>query len=151
MGMPYIHYYCSRLWSIHRRTFVPSGPLRNRVSRGRIYSTNKTALSKLKSATSTIVTTQGSEKTWQEAYQLAIQQLSLAEAAQDAQENRKALPCREKERAQITNFLKKAICGMQSNNHEGGQEEETRNLKSSLFIARPPGMGKVSICVALCF
>ena len=33
-GMPLIYYYCYRLWSVHRRTFVPSGSLNNRVSRG---------------------------------------------------------------------------------------------------------------------
>merc|ERR1719203_460344 len=105
-----------------------------------MYSTNKAAFKLLVSSSSTrsMVTSNQGKKTWQEAFQSAIQQLSLAEAAQDAQENRRALPCREKERAQITNFLKKAICGMQSNNHEGGEEEETRNLKSSLFIAGPP-------------
>lgn len=90
------------------------------------------------------MSSQGSKKSWQEAFQSAIQQLSLAEAAQDAQESGGVLPCREKERTQITGFLKKAICGLaQSNINEGGEEEETRNLKSSLFIAGPPGTGKV--------
>ena len=151
-GMPYLHYYCSRLWSIHRRTFVPSGPLGNRVSRGRMYSTNKAALRKLTaSATSTVFSNQGSKQTWQEAFRSAIQQLSLAEAARDAQENKKALPCREKEHAQLKNFLKQAICGLvQSNDHTGGKEEDTTNLKSSLFIAGPPGTGKVSTCHTEC-
>ena len=63
-GMPCLHYYCSRLWSIHRRTFVPSGPLKNRVSRGRMYSTNKAALRKLaSSATSTVFSNQSSKQT----------------------------------------------------------------------------------------
>ena len=117
-----------------------------------MYSTNKAALRKLTaSATSTVFSNQGSKQTWQEAFRSAIQQLSLAEAARDAQENKKALPCREKEHAQLKNFLKQAICGLvQSNDHTGGKEEDTTNLKSSLFIAGPPGTGKVSTCHTEC-
>jgi len=144
-GMPCLHYQCSRLWSIHRRTFVPSGHLSNRVSRGRMHSSYKTALSKLQptaAESSKVASKQQPKKSWQEAFQWAIQQLSLAEAAQDAQENGMVLSCREKERAQITSFLRKAICGLK--NSEGGEEEETMNLKSSLFIAGPPGTGKTA-------
>jgi len=150
-GVPCIHYHCSRLWSIHRRTFVPSGSCSNRVLRGRMHSAHKAAFNKLQQMLSSSVESiasayQQREKPWKETFQFAIQQLSLAEAAQDAQENGMALPCREEERKQITSFLKKAISGLVHSNKDGGvEEDETMNLKSSLFIAGPPGTGKVRI------
>jgi Cdc6-like AAA superfamily ATPase len=95
------------------------------------------------------ITISSGNKSWKEEFQVAIQKLSLAEAAQDAQENGMVLSCRESERAQIMSFLRKAISGLvQSNSNDGGEEEEVKNLKSSLFIAGPPGTGKVSIIVA---
>ena len=141
-GMPLLHYQCSRLWSIHRRSFVPSGSLNNRVSRGRMHSAYKMAFDKLHREMSSTESTSSSEKSWKESFQAAIQKLSLAAAAQDTQENGMTLACREKEREHITNFLKKAISGLQSTNNDGGEDQETKNLKSSLFIAGPPGTGK---------
>lgn len=86
----------------------------------------------------------GGEKPWTEAFQSAIQQLSLAEAAESAQEGM-VLACREKERGQITTFLRKAICGLtQRSKNDGQEEEDTKNLKSSMFIAGPPGTGKTA-------
>jgi len=89
-------------------------------------------------------------KSWKEEFQAAIQNLSLAEAAQDAQENGMVLSCRETERAQIITFLRKAISGLvQSNHNDGGDEEAIKNVKSSLFIAGPPGTGKVRYYVRM--
>ncbi|KAL7543938.1 hypothetical protein ACHAXR_013332 [Thalassiosira sp. AJA248-18] len=147
LGMPCINYFCSRLWSIHRRSFVPSGSLNNRVSRGRMHSAYKAALSKLHrlpSAVSTSPFNQRNVKSWKESFQTAIQQLSLAEAAQDAQENGVVLACREKERDQIKSFLNTAICGLVTTNKADGQKDETMNLTSSMFIAGPPGTGKTA-------
>jgi hypothetical protein len=146
MGMPCIHYQCSRLWSIHRRSFVPSGSLNNRVSRGRMYSAYKSALEIL----NRLPTDSGALSTgsWKESFQAAIQQLSLAEAAQDAQDNGMVLACREKERARIKSFLTKAIRGSSSKDISQ-DEDETMNLQSSMFIAGPPGTGKVSSFVTL--
>ena len=145
-GMPFMHYQCSRFWSIHRRSFVPSGPLSNRVSRGRMYSAYEVAFTKLQqrasaSVGSTSVHAPLREKaSWKVAFQTAIQKLSLAEAAQDTQENGMVLTCREKERKQIKRFLQKGICGL---NEGRDKEGKTKNLKTSLFIAGPPGTGKV--------
>jgi len=145
LDMPLIHYQCSRLWSIHRRSFVPSGSLSNRISRGRMHSAYKMAFDQLNSISTSISNASSREQTWKEAFQSAIRKLSLAEAAQDTQEHGMALTCREQERKQITSFLKKAIHGLQSNTlDEDGEDEETKNLKSSLFIAGPPGTGKTA-------
>lgn len=144
MGIPNINYHCSRFWSIHRRSFVPSGSLSNRVSRGRMHSAYKAAFSKLASGSSAEIVDPSSSTSWEEEFQTAIQKLSLAESAHDAQENGMVLSCRENERAQIISFVRKAISGLaQSCKFDGGVDEEVKNLKSSLFIAGPPGTGKV--------
>lgn len=137
-GMPLIHYHCSRLWSIHRRSFVPSGSLSNRISRGRMHSAYKIAFDQLHLKSNDESTASTGKQSWKESFQTAIHKLSLAEAAQDTQEGM-ALATRQKERKQITSFLKKAICGL-----EGEDDEELKNLKSSLFIAGPPGTGKTA-------
>ena len=108
-----------------------------------MYSAYKAAFDKLKKSDDGQAS---SEKTWQEAFHLAIQKLTLAEAASDTQEKGMELVCREKERQQITSFLKKAICGLvqSSQNEDGEGGGASKHLKSSLFIAGPPGTGKVS-------
>jgi hypothetical protein len=147
-SMPNIHYHCSRFWSIHRRSFVPAGSLSNRVSRGRMHSAYKAAFSKLESGSSvTKIVEPTSNTSWKEEFQTAIHKLSLAEAAHDAQENGMVLSCRENERAQIITFVRKAISGLaQANKFDGTVDDEVKNLKSSLFIAGPPGTGKVRWC-----
>ncbi len=146
LGMPLIHYYCSRFWSIHRRSFAPSGSLSNRVSRGRMYSAHKAAFGALeRSARCAMDAATFGEISWEKDFRAAIQKLSLAAAAQDAQENGMVLTCRENERKKIANFLRKAISGLTQTNHgRGDEEEETKNIKSSLFIAGPPGTGKTA-------
>jgi hypothetical protein len=143
LGMPLIHYHCSRFWSIHRRSFVPSGSLSNRVLRGRMYSAHKAAFSELERSKCCVADASYSgEISWKADFQAAIRKLSLAAAAQDAQEKGMVLACRENERQMIASFLRKAISGLVQTNHSrGDDEEETKQLKSSLFIAGPPGTG----------
>ena len=38
LGMPLIDVYCSRFWSIHRKSLLPSGDMSGRIARGRSYS-----------------------------------------------------------------------------------------------------------------
>jgi hypothetical protein len=113
-----------------------------------MYSAYRTALNKLQvvpSARSASSSNQQRVLSWKEAFQSTIQQLSLAEASQDAQEKGMVLSCREKERKQITEFLKTAISGLvKSKENTEGEEEGTMTLKSSMFIAGPPGTGKAS-------
>mmetsp|Transcript_6077 Transcript_6077/g.12064 ORF Transcript_6077/g.12064 Transcript_6077/m.12064 type:complete len:1495 (+) Transcript_6077:252-4736(+) len=149
-GMPYIHYYCSRFWSIHRKAFVPSGPLRNLAERGRMHSmyfgknaSMKSALKKLEQVAE--VAPMKSTSSWRDAFYQAIQQLSLAEAAEAVQVDGSTLPCREREREKITSFLKNSIRGNQLKGLK--QTEEGSNAKgATMFIAGGPGTGK-SACV----
>ena len=153
-GMPCIHYHCRRYWSIHRKSFVPSGVLSNRIERGRMHSEYKTALSKLQSTPATNGKRSSEGYSWKEAFQSAIQKLSLAEAAADVQVHGMELKCRERERQHIGSFLRKAIRGLeqplngsqtQDDDSVFGDDEGLMNTKSSIFICGPPGTGKVSV------
>ena len=152
-GMPCIHYHCRRYWSIHRKSFVPSGVLSNRIERGRMHSEYKTALSKLQSTSVANGKRSSEGYSWKEAFQSAIQKLSLAEAAADIQVHGMELKCRERERQHIGSFLRKAIRGLeqplngsqtQDDDSVFGDDEGLMNTKSSIFICGPPGTGKVS-------
>lgn len=152
-GMPCIHYHCRRYWSIHRKSFVPSGLLSNRIERGRMHSQYKTALGKLQSASSSNGKKSSEGYSWKGGFQSAIQKLSLAEAAADIQVHGMELKCRERERQHIGSFLRKAIRGLEqpANNMEDDNsvtrdDEGPMNTKSSMFICGPPGTGKVSTC-----
>ena len=150
-GMPCMYYYCTRYWSIHRKSFIPSGVLSNRMERGRMHSKYKAALSKLPSVSNKSGKISSSQEySWKEGFQNAIQKLSLAEAAADIQVHGMELKCRERERRHIGNFLRKAIRGLDSNNN---RDDETTvmsedggllNTKSSIFICGPPGTGKTA-------
>ena len=153
-GMPCIHYHCRRYWSIHRKSFVPSGVLSNRIERGRMHSEYKTALSKLQSTSVANGNRSSGGYSWKEAFQSAIQKLSLAEAAADVQVHGMELKYRERERQHIGSFLRKAIRGLeqplngsqtQDDDSVFGDDEGLMNTKSSIFICGPPGTGKVSV------
>ncbi|KAL7433937.1 hypothetical protein ACHAXM_003855 [Skeletonema potamos] len=150
-GMPCIYYHCRRYWSIHRKSFVPSGLLSNRIERGRMHSEYKAALSKLPSASASNGKKSSEGYSWKEGFQSAIQKLSLAEAAADVQVHGMELRCRERERKHIGSFLRKAIRGLEqrTNNTQDDDnimrdDEGPMNTKSSIFICGPPGTGKTA-------
>lgn len=143
-GLPCIHYCCSRFWSLHRKSFVPIGSFSKMRERGLMHSaffgkhgTAKSALSRLKDVESS---PEKRSLSWREAFQSAIRTLSLAEAAQDVQLRGIEMACRDKERKEVFNFLKTAICGRQVRNKEG-EVVESMAIKNSMFIAGPPGTG----------
>jgi len=149
-GMPCIYYHCRRYWSIHRKSFIPSGLLSNRIERGRMHSKYKAALSKLASTSSNNGNKLLEGYSWKEGFQSAIQKLSLAEAAADVQVHGMELRCRERERRHIGSFLRKAIRGLEqplSNTQDDDSVDEgpMMNTKSSIFICGPPGTGKVRV------
>ena len=150
-GLPCIHYYCNRFWSLHRKSFVPSGSHSSRAERGRMHSgffgkhgTAKAALSRLKGQITDIdneTAVVDRVTSWQDAFQAAIKTLSLAEAAQDVQLHGSKLACRDKERKKISDFLRAAICGGQMR-LLGSDNEISMATKNYLYIAGPPGTGK---------
>jgi hypothetical protein len=148
-GMPCIHYYSCRFWSIHRKSFVPSGSHSSREERGRLHSTffgkhgtAKAALSRLQGVDSKAKVSSVDRRSlsWKEAFQSAIQTLSLAEAAEDVQLHGMELTCRDHERKQISDFLKAAICGRQRQ-HSDEANDTNMTIKNTIFIAGPPGTG----------
>jgi len=150
-GMPCIYFHCRRYWSIHRKSFIPSGLLSNRIERGRMHSKYKAALSKLTSSSSNNGKKLSGGYSWKEGFQSAIQKLSLAEAAADVQVHGMELRCREQERRHIGSFLRKAIRGLeqplnnsQDDDSASGGDEGLMNTKSSIFICGPPGTGKTA-------
>lgn len=148
-GMPCIHYYSCCFWSIHRKSFVPSGANSSREERGRLYSTffgkhgtAKAALSRLMGLHSKAEVSSVDRRSlsWKEAFQSAIKTLSLAEAAEDVQLHGMELTCRDSERRQISTFLKAAICGRQRQNSDEANDTNM-TIKNTIFIAGPPGTG----------
>eukprot|EP00804_Cyclotella_cryptica_P014250 CCRYP_005654-RA/>CCRYP_005654-RA protein AED:0.12 eAED:0.12 QI:84/1/1/1/0.8/0.66/6/2772/1335 len=151
-GMPCIHFYSCRFWSIHRKSFVPSGSHSSREERGRMHSTffgkhgtAKAALNRLYGfhAKHKVPLVDRRSLSWKEAFQSAIKTLSLAEAAEDVQLHGMELTCRENERRQISDFLKAAICGRQRQNSDDANDTNM-TIKNSIFIAGPPGTGKTA-------
>eukprot|EP00562_Extubocellulus_spinifer_P014613 CAMPEP_0178562394 /NCGR_PEP_ID=MMETSP0697-20121206/12505_1 /TAXON_ID=265572 /ORGANISM="Extubocellulus spinifer, Strain CCMP396" /LENGTH=625 /DNA_ID=CAMNT_0020195731 /DNA_START=230 /DNA_END=2104 /DNA_ORIENTATION=+ len=153
MGMPIMSYQCHRLWSIHRKALLPSGSARGRVDRGRMYSNyfGKDAL--LKAALDKTVrgdsvedvarplSSANSEAELRNNLREAASRLSLSDASADAQVRGMELTGRKKELNQIKDFLRSAIQG--SRDEFDGAES---SVKSSIFIAGPPGTGKTA-CV----
>jgi hypothetical protein len=156
-GLPCIHYHCSRFWSLHRKSFVPSGSHSNRIERGRMHSgffgkhgTAKAALGCFDGIGNNDNQSLSDRRNlpWEEVFQSAIKALSLAEAAQDAQLRGKKLPCRDNERKEISKFLRRAICGKQQS-LEGGLTESVAP-DNIMFIGGAPGTGEC-ICSIICF
>ena len=159
LGMPIMSYQCHRFWSIHRKSLMPSGSIKGRVERGRMYSSyfGKDAL--LKAALDKILGGAGNDSAaklssaagkvsskaeLKSNFREAISRLSLSDASADAQIRGMELTGRKKELNQIKDFLRSAIQGAK-NEFKGldGIEIES-SVKSSIFIAGPPGTGKVS-------
>ena len=152
LHMPEIHYYCHRLWSIHRKSLVPIGADRNRFKRGVMYSkylgpngVARVSFEKLnqccddmKSYSSKVSTTCTDSSEWRKIIQNGIETLSLSQVSVAVKNEGISLIGREKEQEQITSFLRSAIKG--TNKKVKGQTN-----KCSLFIAGPPGNKQILI------
>lgn len=151
LQMPEIHYYCHRLWSIHRKSLMPIGADRNRFKRGIMYSkylgpngVARVSFEKLnqcggdmKSYSSKVSSTCTDLSEWREMVQNGIETLSLSQVSVAIEDEGTSLIGREKEQEQITSFLRSAIKGTDK------KVQEQAN-KCSLFIAGPPGVGKTA-------
>ena len=156
LGMPVISYQCHRFWSIYRKSLMPSGSIKGRVERGRMYSNYfgkdallKASLDKVLGGTVESTATAPSDKTSTKAqlrrnFREAISRLSLSDASADAQIRGMELTGRTKELNQIKDFLRSAIQGAKNEFQALDGTEIESSVKSSIFIAGPPGTGKVS-------
>jgi origin recognition complex subunit 1 len=156
LGMPVVQFRCSRFWSFHRKSVVPFAKSTGRLARSRMYSACfsqdhvlKDALERFEARQEDVlrITDCGAacddenyDPTWKDAFRMVIQKLSVSQASTDAFEKGATLLERDRERNEITSFLRGAI--------QSAMKSETSGSKSpSLFIAGPPGTGKtVSVC-----
>ena len=111
IGMPVMQYQCQRFWSVHRKSLMPSGSLKGRVQRGRMYSNYfgkdallRAALDKRIGLTAPVQPTvqlDGPECI-RSNFQEAVSRLSLSDASADAQVRGMELTGRAKEVRTIT-------------------------------------------------
>ena len=141
-GMPLVHYFCQRLWSIHRKTMMPIGTSGNRMQRGMIYSkylgrgtAGRSAFEKTKGNGNGSSADEDASANWKIIFRKTISKLTLAEAS--AVDSGLEVIGREKEKAGIRNFLNSAVRGV---NATDLAESSSGSNAFALFIGGPPGM-----------
>ncbi len=141
-GMPVVNFFCHQLWSLHRKTLMPVGSMENRVQRGMMYSkymgrdsATRAALGGVSLKDFSQEATLKEKKDWKHLFHESIAKLTLAESSAIGNDDEYNIIGREKERKQISLFLKSAI--------EAANEKETTNQMNSnmfvLFIGGAPG------------
>jgi hypothetical protein len=134
MGAPIQNFICRRFWSTTRKSLIPCGSLEGRQKRGMLYSKSLPEDSKQKSTKSDALRAGPIPKlTWTESMASAIGKFTLKDASKGAYERGEALIGREKELQQLLSFFRAAIRG----------DPGTGGIKSSMFLAGAPGVGKV--------
>jgi hypothetical protein len=140
-GMPLVHFFCHRFWSLHRRTLMPTGTADKRMQRGMLYSKYLSTGTQARSAFQAL---QGNtddtpkdfdlNSDWKRRFQSTISKLTLAEASDDS--TRSDVIGREAQKAQIKNFLSSAIQGVNTM-----QISDTAGSSNAfcLFVGGPPG------------
>lgn len=139
LGIPVHKYICRRFWSTTRKSLIPCGNLEGRQNRGWLYSRNfppevQTKFSNLLMSPAATSNKSQTKMTWKEAMDRIIGKLSLQDASKGAYEKGETMIGREKELDQLLAFFRDAMRGTAG----------TGGSKSSLFLAGPPGVGKVS-------
>lgn len=152
-GLPLIHYYCKRLWSIRHKTLAPIGSMEKRQERGMLYSSYMNRDDPVRAAFETWnnINSGGSraesnsvndqDLLWKDIFHETISRLNLGQTS--SLKSSDAIIGREREQEQIRNFLRSAV---QEMNTEKKEDMLNPNL-FSLFVAGPPGTGKTaSVC-----
>jgi Cdc6-like AAA superfamily ATPase len=144
LGMPVKDFYCGRFWSLVRKSLIPRGNMDGTKKRGQLYSnflskeifeSSNAVLGSIPSKDPSIG---GSESpvAWKSAFTRVIKKLTLKDASTEAYDHGAGLIGRENELSSIVSFLRGAIRG----------DAVIGGVKSSIFIAGPPGVGKTA-CV----
>ena len=144
LGMPLVHFFCHRLWSLHRKTLVPIGTSEKRMQRGMLYSRylgrDTQTRAAFKASTLKNDTTGNkslpnvdSDSSWRRRFQSTISILTLSEASDDSTVSE--VIGREKQQTEITKFLASAVKGVNAT--------QTKHTITSnnfcLFVGGPPG------------
>lgn len=143
-----LHFYCHRLWSVHRKSLLPIGTYKNRFKRGMMYSSYlgprgvarqsfEQMKNGIKKGDVIMSDRAGSDNEWKRYALDALKRLSLSQASIAIEDERSSLIGREKEQEKVARFLRSAIKGVNTNLKEQAS-------KFSLFIAGPPGVGKTA-------
>ena len=139
IDIPIQKFVCHRFWSTTRKSLIPCGTLEGRQKRGWVYSKCLPEEMQRKSIEADTCSPDDSRLgkcanfTWKDSMTRIISKLTLKDASRGAYERGEALIGREKELNQLLLFFRAAIRG----------DPGTGGVKSSMFIAGPPGVGKV--------
>ena len=142
LAIPIVNLYCTKFWSLTRKSLIPCGKRDGMRKRGQLYSK---FLSKenLGNLTENMASRESwaaitYQATWRDAFVRVIKKLTLKQASTEAYDHGKGLIGREKELDKILSFLRHAIRG----------DTQMDGVKSSIFIAGPPGLGKTGTFIA---
>lgn len=130
---PVQNFICRRFWSINRKSLVPCGGLEGRRMRAQLYSKNLPQNIAIPEKESLPV---APNATWRQSIRNVLTNLSLKEASRGVYERGDALVGRETELSLLLSFFRAAIRG----------EPGPGGVRSSIFLAGPPGVGKTA-CV----
>jgi Cdc6-like AAA superfamily ATPase len=152
-GLPLVHYYCKRLWSVRHKTLAPIGSLEKRQERGMLHSSYMNRGNRVRVAfeewNNMSNCGSGTESDslnnqdlmWKDIFHETISKLNLGQSS--SLQTGDTLIGREKEQEQIKNFLRSAIDKVNTTT----KEVILNSNLFSLFVAGPPGTGKTaSVC-----
>ena len=138
MGKQIQSFVCRRFWSTTRKALIPCGNLGGRQKRGWLYSKVLPEEIQQKATTAgrvsrDIIIEETASLTWTESMARIIGKLTLKDASRGTYEDGTSLIGRERELHKLLTFFRAAVRG----------DAGTGGVKSSMFIAGPPGVGKV--------
>ena len=134
---------CRRFWSTTRKSLIPCEKSKGRQRRGWLYSRElpREVQRKLEGRSGPefekVPQTKRLPTTWKESMTNTIAKLTLKDASRLAYVDGDSLIGRERELQKLLSFFRSAIRG----------DPGTGGVKSSMFIAAPPGVGKGSLRV----
>ena len=141
-GIPIVNFFCHQLWSVQRKSLMPIGASDKRIERAMLYSkymgrdsATRSAHGNLKLGNSNKVNEQEQNYGWKQRFHDTFSKLTLAESSVIGNKNEHHIIGREREREQISQFLKSAI--------QAANGRDIINVMNSnmfvLFIGGAPG------------
>ena len=144
-GMPLVHFFCHRFWTLHRKTLMPIGSAETRTQRGMMYSkflgrgfAIRASFEEATGNGNSSLVVNNATSDWKVQFHNTIAKLNLAEAS--AVDSGTEVIGRETQQTQIKNFLSSAVQGV---NLKDMTDVRTSNV-FALFIGGPPGKFKLN-------
>lgn len=146
-GIPVVNFFCHQLWSVQRKSLMPIGSADRRIERAMLYSrymgrdsATRVAHRKFNVLNSNEVANTSRSSDWKRSFQETFSKLTLAESSATGNKNEYNIIGREREREQISQFLRSAI---QASNGKEIIDVMNSNM-FVLFIGGAPGTGKTA-------